>query len=118
MGINYYSRDIVTFSWNPLRMFGELTVKENTAINDMGWEIYPKGSYRVCRNGINIIYPFILQKMESVMEKMKNVLIIFTHLFQVNRLIQEGVPVKRYYYWSLLDNLEWEFGLTPRFGII
>src|SRR5699024_1836025 len=34
MGINYYSRDIVQYSWNPLRLFGELTVKEGAEMND------------------------------------------------------------------------------------
>src|SRR5699024_11415232 len=49
IGINYYSRDIVRFSTNPLRVFGKLTVKEGAPTNDLGWEIYPEGLYHLCK---------------------------------------------------------------------
>jgi len=120
MGINYYSRDIVKFSLNPFRMFGQLTVKVNTAVNDMGWEIYPHGLYRVCRNNWDQYeIPIYITENGICDEKdEQRTEYIYSHLLQVNRLIKEGVQVKRYYYWSLLDNFEWEFGLSERFGIV
>jgi len=41
-----------------------------------------------------------------------------TYLEAAHRAIQEGVPLKGYYAWSLMDNFEWCFGYDPRFGII
>jgi beta-glucosidase len=32
--------------------------------------------------------------------------------------LDEGVPVQRYYHWSLIDNFEWDEGLAQRFGLI
>ncbi|KAI3874980.1 hypothetical protein MKW98_019553 [Papaver atlanticum] len=39
------------------------------------------------------------------------------HLYQVQRAIKEGVDVRGYFAWSLLDNFEWNAGYTVRFGI-
>jgi beta-glucosidase len=40
------------------------------------------------------------------------------HLEMVHNAIQIGVPVKGYFVWSLLDNFEWGFGYSKRFGIV
>jgi len=40
------------------------------------------------------------------------------HLAACADVIKRGVPLKGYYVWSLLDNFEWAFGYTRRFGII
>jgi beta-glucosidase len=40
------------------------------------------------------------------------------HLAVCADVIKKGIPLKGYYAWSLLDNFEWSFGYTRRFGII
>ena len=40
------------------------------------------------------------------------------HLAALERAIADGVDVRRYYAWSLLDNFEWEHGYDKRFGIV
>jgi len=40
------------------------------------------------------------------------------HLAQVRRAMDEGVPVRGYFVWSLLDNFEWALGYGPRFGLV
>jgi len=40
-----------------------------------------------------------------------------TYLMEMIRCMKEGVPIKGYLYWSLVDDFEWHDGFTPRFGL-
>ena len=40
------------------------------------------------------------------------------HLWALKRAVQDGVPVKGYFHWSLLDNFEWHSGYAERFGMV
>jgi beta-glucosidase len=41
-----------------------------------------------------------------------------SHFEVCSEAIREGIPLKGYYAWSLIDNFEWSFGYSKRFGII
>ncbi|PRX97196.1 glycoside hydrolase family 1 protein [Allonocardiopsis opalescens] len=43
---------------------------------------------------------------------------IRSHLLAAHRAIEDGVPLKGYFAWSLLDNYEWAWGYSQRFGIV
>ena len=46
------------------------------------------------------------------------VMYLRNYLTQLHRAIAEGVPVRGYFMWSLLDNFEWADGYSKRFGIV
>ena len=46
------------------------------------------------------------------------VMFLRNYLTQLHRVISEGVPVRGYFLWSLLDNYEWADGYGKRFGIV
>jgi beta-glucosidase len=46
------------------------------------------------------------------------VMFLQNHLLHAQRATAEGYPLKGYFLWSLMDNFEWAFGYTKRFGIV
>ena len=40
------------------------------------------------------------------------------HLLEVSRAIKDGIPIRAYFHWSLLDNFEWAEGYEQRFGLV
>ena len=42
---------------------------------------------------------------------------IAAHLSEARRAIQDGVKLEGYFLWTLLDNFEWAYGFSKRFGI-
>ena len=43
---------------------------------------------------------------------------IARHLFALQRALSDGVDLRGYFYWSILDNLEWTEGMNQRFGLV
>lgn len=128
LGINYYTRQIVRRSTTPDRLFQVIDPKEaeKTA---MSWEVYPEGLYEVLRrvhreygdidlyvteNGA--AYPD-RQIERGVVQDHERVAYLQSHLQQAHRAIQEGVSLRGYFVWSLLDNFEWAHGYSMRFGL-
>lgn len=123
IGVNYYSRHIIKNDWNPAMLFGKVTVDESHPpmnYNDLNWEIHPKGLGIIVKDLYNR-YPMPIYITENGIANSKDDKrgkFIYDHLIVIKELIEMGIPVERYYHWSLMDNLEWNDGYTPRFGLI
>ncbi|MBI4837457.1 MAG: glycoside hydrolase family 1 protein [Candidatus Portnoybacteria bacterium] len=111
LGVNYYFHSKIKglkFSQN-----------DNKKVSDLGWEIYPKGIYRILKRLKKYQKPiYILENGNADAEDEKRERFIKDHLFWIHRAIRSGVDVRGYLYWSLLDNFEWEKGFWPRFGLV
>ncbi len=87
--------------------------------NDMGWGIYPEGIYhlllRLKKYGKPI---YITENGVADVRDVHRTKFIKEHLAQIQRAIAEGADVRGYFYWSLLDNFEWDKGFWPRFGLV
>ncbi|GCE49328.1 beta-glucosidase [Thermosporothrix hazakensis] len=127
-GINYYTRELVRFDPTvPFELFGRRFVKPDTLRNDKGLdqdfgEIYPEGMYRVLQGvyrrtrGNKPLYITENGFCDALDDRRPRA--ILEHLAMVWRAIQEGIPVRGYFYWSLTDNFEWNNGWYARFGLI
>lgn len=123
IGVNYYTRFFIDLAPNPATLFtgidtkSPLTPCEET---DVGWEIYPKGLYYVVEEMAKA-YPLPIYITENGIADAKDnrrAKYIYSHLYQVSKLIKKGYDVRRYYYWSFMDNFEWAEGYQPRYGLL
>ncbi len=89
------------------------------AKNDMGWDIYPEGLYHVLKELGRYKSPiYITENGIADREDKQRKQFIVDHLIATHRAIQDGVDVRGYFYWSLLDNYEWAEGFKERFGLV
>jgi len=126
VGVNYYSRGVVRY----VPVIQSMQVKpEGSEYSEM-WEIYPPGLYDllvrlktdyghanwvVSENGVPVPDQVAA---DGAVHDAKRIAYLRAHLAQVRRAIDAGVPVSGYFVWSLLDNFEWIFGYTRRFGMV
>lgn len=127
-GVNYYTRDMVRFDPTaPAELFGKRFTRKGALRNDPGFdgnfgEIYPQGLYRVLKQvyqrtrGNKPLY--ITENGFSDILDDRRPRAILEHIAMVYRAIREGIPVRGYLHWSLVDNFEWNHGWDVRFGLI
>ena len=99
---------------------GSLPTPEGAELTQMDYEFYPqalenvlrrvakefKGDLMVTENGI------------ATADDTRRVAFIEQALAGVHRCLEDGLPIKGYMYWSLLDNFEWQKGYSMTFGLI
>lgn len=129
LGINYYTRQTVTLDpTNHPLPYKQINVegKERTA---MGWEVHaPSLKDLILRitKDYNPSEIYITENGSAWDDKFENGKIVDTnrvnylerHLDAVLEAKAAGAPVNGYFAWSLMDNFEWAFGYSKRFGII
>ncbi|HEY9593870.1 MAG TPA: family 1 glycosylhydrolase, partial [Spirochaetia bacterium] len=129
LGVNYYFPDRARASARaPLGY--EIVEEKTVPKTEMGWEVYPRGlgdillrikrDYNdpvmmVTENGA--AYPDT-ESANGKIEDDDRIEYIAGHLREARRAIEEGVKLEGYFLWSLMDNFEWGFGYSKKFGII
>jgi beta-glucosidase len=117
VGVNYYRRDIVSFApGQPGLLKNEPGDGERT---DLGWEIHPKGLVTLLRE-VHGRYGrpiFVTENGLADAGGARRGAFVKDHLAAIAVAVREGIDVRGYFHWSLLDNFEWAEGFAPRFGL-
>ncbi|OZG68583.1 GH1 family beta-glucosidase [Bifidobacterium eulemuris] len=144
LGINYYSTNLLAMSDRP--QFPQSTeASTNPGASDvdflptegphteMGWNIDPKGltdllvrvwdDYRlpliVTENGIAVVDTLETDgNGDKAVHDVKRVDYYRRHLAAALDAIDQGVDLRGYCAWSLMDNFEWAWGYARRFGLV
>lgn len=119
-GVNYYYRLHVRFRFNMKQPFELLAVSRSSGEgqSDLGWEIYPRGLYKVCHWLKSTDKPVIITE-NGIPSKDddRRVQFLHSHLDMLEKSRAENPNICGYFHWSLLDNYEWLEGTDARFGL-
>lgn len=115
IGLNYYSHILIKWS-DPLRL--TLRPEDGELSTDMHYGIYPEGLYRALKELAPIGKPIYITEngLADSTDALRQ-LWYKRYLYAVSRAIQEGVDVRMFCAWSLLDNFEWNLGYKKKFGL-
>ncbi|HEY5550053.1 MAG TPA: glycoside hydrolase family 1 protein [Candidatus Saccharimonadales bacterium] len=112
VGINYYFTDYYD-GWFKRK-------NPSTPVSDRGWYMEPEGLYPLLlRAWAHYHKPIIVTEngVADMHDQYRRWWIEET-IVAMERAISEGVKIKGYFHWSLLDNFEWEEGWWPKFGLV
>jgi len=122
IGVNYYSRQLVELKKLGIGNLAIDTCKNNhhpVKKNSLGWDIYPEGLFELLLKLKKYGLPVIIAE-NGICTQDDNLRweFIYSHLKNISLAMEKGVNVTGYFYWSLMDNFEWDKGFGPRFGLI
>jgi beta-glucosidase len=117
LGINYYGRDHVRADLSDPSL-SEQYVPAERPVSDLGWDIWPQGMYQVLKRYSALGLPiYVTENGIADHRSGKRPGFLRAHFEALVRAAREGVDVRGYFHWSLLDNFEWAEGHEPRFGL-
>jgi beta-glucosidase len=129
LGLNYYRRDAVSARSDRAFDF-EIGPRPGTEQTQMEWEVAPDGlrdvlvalnreyaprEIVITENGS--AYPDTVGPDGHVRDD-RRLAYLARHVAAAAEALEAGVPLRGYHVWSVLDNFEWSFGYTRRFGLI
>ncbi len=118
LGINYYTRVTVEGTESPI---ADLSPIANfNPLTLVPWEDYPKGIYDVmmslkARYGLPM---YITETgVDAAADGEKIARWLSTEMEWTKRAIKDGADMRGFFYWSLMDNYEWNHGMGMKFGL-
>ena len=113
LGVQNYTRSL--FGPN-----GGLPYPERAEMTQMNYEFYPEALEHVIRKVArdfkgNLI---VTENGIATADDTRRIAFIEKALTGVKKCINDGIPVKGYCHWSLMDNFEWQKGYSMTFGLI
>jgi beta-glucosidase len=131
LGVNYYTRSVNRHDDSAWPVRAAPVRQSQATITETGWEVYPQGltdtllwlknrygdlPLYVTENGSAFYDPPVAE--DGQLDDPLRVNYLQKHLKAIHQAIAQGVNLRGYFAWSLLDNLEWSHGFSKRFGLV
>ena len=130
LGINYYSRQVVRHDPADWPLAAARVRQPQQTHTGLGWEVYPQGLTDILEWVAGRYGPLPLYVTENgsafydpphtkgeIADPLRQAY-LRAHLRAVLEARRNGVDVRGYFAWSLLDNFEWAYGYSQRFGLV
>lgn len=113
LGVQNYTRTL----YGPQ---GQLPAPEGAELTQMAYEFYPQALENVLRKVAADFHGdmIVTENGIATADDTRRVAFIQQALEGVQRCMADGLPIKGYFYWSLMDNFEWQKGFAMNFGLI
>jgi beta-glucosidase len=131
LGVNYYLRLTVRGPEKRDELFRPVRPEPGGAqLTEMGWEQFPEGLHAILMRVQKDYDPAEIYVTENgaafkdqtiqdgQVQDDDRIKFLKDHFAAAHRAMQQGVKLKGYQVWSLMDNFEWSYGYSKRFGII
>lgn len=99
---------------------GQMPAPQGAELTQMDYEFYPQALEHVLRRVAEDFHGDLIVTENGIAtaDDTRRVAFIGQALAGVRRCIADGLPVKGYFHWSLLDNFEWQKGYAMNFGLV
>lgn len=124
LGINYYAPMRISTSGKPPERL------EASEYTEMGWEVHAPAMYRMLtllNRDYRLPPLYITENGAAFKDEVsadgkardpRRIAYLRDHFIETHKAMQEGVDLRGYFVWSLMDNFEWAEGYGKRFGLI
>ena len=113
IGVQNYTRELVGPD-------GSLPVPEGADITQSGYEFYPEGLEH-CIRKVHTAFRgdiYVTENGIATEDDQRRIEFIQRAIWGVRRCIADDIPVKGYFYWSFIDNYEWQKAYSMKFGLV
>ena len=120
LGLNYYTQELVAFNlFKPNYLFTNRYFRPGADLSENQWIANePDGLYEALSWARKFNLPIIIT--ENGVEDSQGKLgprYMIQHIHKVWRAVNFNWPVRGYFWWTLVDNFEWERGWSQRYGL-
>jgi beta-glucosidase len=130
VGVNYYMRDVIRHDEQAWPVKTAVAPQPLSTYTQTGWEVYPEGLTEILvwvKDRYGDIPLYVTENgaafddttsPDGLCHDPARVSYLREHFEAAAEAVAEGVRLGGYFVWSLMDNFEWGFGYSKRFGIV